>query len=547
MSVRNNSRWDVAVASIAALVYAPTLGGGTVWDDEFLTTRNPYLTPSRWGELVSNDLWVASAKGEAAGYYRPLGTLSLAVNRFLGNEPWSYHLGNVLVHAAVCVALRRLVLAYRPRATGTATLAALAFGLAPIATEAVEWLSGRFDLLGALFLLLAMRANVLKRTAAVVALFAAALFSKETLVIAPALFALDDLLHRRSTLRGAVPKYLALAGVGALYVWARTASHVPNAVMSERLVSAEAFRSYTGCVALYGATLARLVAPSIFHVYRDPGAAFAVACSAVLLAATLGLAAWARRERSRLGVMVGWLGALACLVPVGLTAPRLFQTGDRYAYVAVALVALAIGVGLERALRRAPIAARAATFGLAVFTAGGVPAVLRRHADWRDEDTLFRVELDRDPERYWAAALLGEIEAKRGNLPEAERLLLSARGHLPRPYRVETALCYVYLNEGRFTEARDRCDAALALQPDDPRALTNRANARLLLRDAEGALADAQHASRVKPQSAEAHAIAAEALYALGRRDEARAENDAALALAPSHARALRLRSILDR
>jgi tetratricopeptide (TPR) repeat protein len=538
---------DLAVALAAGLAYAPTLGGTTVWDDEFLTTRNPYLAPSQWGYLVSHDLWVASAKHEPAGYYRPLGTLSLAVSRLISNEPWSYHLGNVVLHVAVAFLLRRLVLAHRPAARFAATAAALAFALAPITSEAVEWLSGRFDLLGTLFLLGALWANAGRRHALAVVAFAAALFAKETLVMTPVLLALDDALHRRVRLRTAVFKYGACAAAFGLYVLARTAAAVPSAAVSGSLVSAEALRSYTGAVTLYGATLARTIAPSIFHVYRDPGTVHALVVAGVLALVTVGAAGWARREPAARGALLGWLGALAALVPVGLTAPRLYQTGDRYAYAPVALLLFGLALAVAALARRRALAAHAASALLLVFAAAGVPSLLRRHQDWADEEHLFRVELERDPSRSWAALLLGEMAARRGDYATAQRLLESARTGIPRPHRVEIALCYVALNQDQLASARAHCDAALALEPDDPRGLTNRANVRLLQGDADGALDDARHALRVKPQSVEAHAIAADALFALGRLDEARAENDAALALSPGHARSLKLRSVIAR
>ncbi len=536
---------DLVVGLAAALAYAPSLGGTTVWDDEFLTTRNPYLAPSQWGYLVSHDLWVASAKHEPAGYFRPLATLTLGLSRLVANAPWSYHLGNVVLHVCVVVALRRLVLAHRPQARLAATAAALAFGLAPLGSEAVDWLSGRFDLLGTLFLLLALLANARRRHGWAVVAFAAALFSKETLLVAPALLAADDALQRRIGWRGAAAKYGAMALVAVAYTIARREADVPSAAVSGALLGGEAVRAYTACVTLYAGTLGRVVDPSLFHVQRDPGTAHAVLTFVTLAAVTGALALWARRERVARSALLGWGGALLALIPVGLTAPRLYQTGDRYAYAPATLFLFGVALALATLRRRHALAAGALSVALALFALGGVPALLARHEDWADEENLYRVELERDPGRSWPALLLGEMDAKRGDFAAAEPLLLSARAGIPRPHRVETALCYVYLNENRLVEARERCDAALALEPDEPRALTNRANARLLLGDAPGALADARHAVQVKPQSAEGHVIAAEALLMMGRRDEARVENDAALAISPGHARALKLRSVI--
>lgn len=537
---------DAAVFVVAIAAFARSLGGTTVWDDEFLTVPNPFLAPARWGALLTRDLWVASAKGEPSGYYRPLASLSLALSSLVSNEAWSYHLGNVVLHALTAVVLRRLVLAHRPSAGWFATLAACVFAVAPITSEAVCWLSGRFDVLGSLFLLLALWANARRRSAAVVALYAAALLSKETFVVAPALVILDDLLVHRARVTAALPKWLGLAVATGLYAVARLASHVPSAALSGDLVTARAVRALAGCLRLYASTFVGTTEPSIFHVYQDGTNAGALLTYGVVLAVTWALVALARRSAPTRPMLFAWIATLVALVPVGLTAPRLIQTGDRYAYTATATFVLFLALGLDRLRRMRPLPALTLGVGLAAFGAGSLPRLLRREDEWKSEESFYRVELDRDPERGYAALLLGEILAKRRDFQGAEPLLLRARTRIPDPYRAEIALCYLYLNENRYAEARTQCDDALSVSPDDPRALVNRAEIRLSQGDLDGAIDDARHAIRVKPRSFDAHEVAAEALALQGREAEARVESAAALAISPRHPRALALKERLD-
>lgn len=525
--------------------YGPAFGLSTVWDDEFLTTRNPYLGSlvGLWRVLTS-DLWIASAKEEPAGYYRPLGSLSLAVDRLVGgNSAGSYHAGNVLLHAAAAVLLLRLGRALLPRRPWLAAALALSFALAPIASEAVCWLSGRYDLLGTIFCLLALLAHVRKKPAAALLAYAAAIFTKEPFLVLPAVLVLDDLVARRRPLGAAAAKTGAYAAVAGLYFVARAAARVPGGTVSGALLSGAALRAYVRCVGLYGATFLRLEGPSIFHVYRDLGAGAAVAGGVVLAAVTalLGRMAWRYPRSGYRAAFLGWLVVLVSLVPVGLSAPRLFQTGDRYAYFAVAGAMLALGGLIDRAACTRPLEGTLATACLVVFAALGVGPLERRIGDWHDEETLFSRELARDPSRYWAEELLGELYARSGRLDEAEPLLRSARAKTSSPWRIDVALCFVYLNTGKPAAAITSCNAALETNPNDPRALTNRGTARLALRDAPGALVDADRAIAVKPHYAKGFYLRAKALYALGRLEEARDAATSALTYEPKLEGARRL------
>lgn len=90
-------------------------------------------------------------------YYRPILVLSFHFDNFTsGCNPFSMHLHNVLLHTLnsllVFVMARMILVAYSIKITAYAPLCiALLFGLHPVNTEAVNWISGRTDLLAAFF------------------------------------------------------------------------------------------------------------------------------------------------------------------------------------------------------------------------------------------------------------------------------------------------------------------------------------------------------------------------------------------------------------
>ena len=92
-----------------------------------------------------------SVKG---GYYRPIINLSHSIDYWIwGPNPFGFHLTNVLAHTLTGVILYLVLLriiAIEP----VAFLASLFFLAHPIHTEAVSWISGRGDMVFALFYLL---------------------------------------------------------------------------------------------------------------------------------------------------------------------------------------------------------------------------------------------------------------------------------------------------------------------------------------------------------------------------------------------------------
>ena len=98
-------------------------------------------------------------RAAGGGYYRPLIGLSYLVNlRLWDLDSRTLHLENVLLHAAnawLVFLFARALLARQGREESLAPLCAgLLFGLHPIVTESVDWISGRTDLIAGFFVLL---------------------------------------------------------------------------------------------------------------------------------------------------------------------------------------------------------------------------------------------------------------------------------------------------------------------------------------------------------------------------------------------------------
>ena len=135
------SRWRwVILLAVGLALYAGTLWNGFVWDD-LLTA-----VPSRpLGEVLTQ---------RTGMYYRPLVMLSFALDRAVwGDLPAGFHLTNLLLHVAAAGLLATLAAAVGLGA-GASLAAALVFLAHPVQSEAVTYVSGRTDVLCALFALL---------------------------------------------------------------------------------------------------------------------------------------------------------------------------------------------------------------------------------------------------------------------------------------------------------------------------------------------------------------------------------------------------------
>jgi hypothetical protein len=87
-------------------------------------------------------------------YYRPVIETSFLMDRFLWNlEPSVMHLENILIHLTNSVLVLLIARLTIPKNNTLPLVAALLFAVHPIATESVNWLSGRTDLLAMLFVL----------------------------------------------------------------------------------------------------------------------------------------------------------------------------------------------------------------------------------------------------------------------------------------------------------------------------------------------------------------------------------------------------------
>jgi tetratricopeptide (TPR) repeat protein len=161
MSLAERRRWLVLLAGVfmvstVTLVYSPWAARTLVRDDHVLVAEDAPFRTAPPLALFTKPFWPEGTLGDTSvRYYRPLVLLSLRVDAALGGTRAELHFTNVFLHAVACLLLA--VAAIRLGATGrAAVVAALVWGLAPRLSESVAWVSGRTDVLAAVFVFAAL-------------------------------------------------------------------------------------------------------------------------------------------------------------------------------------------------------------------------------------------------------------------------------------------------------------------------------------------------------------------------------------------------------
>ena len=322
------------------------------------------------------------------GLYRPVLTASLALDHALyGMKPSGFHLTNLILHGLVTLVLflvlRRLVPGVWP-----AFLGALVVGLHPARSEAVAWVVGRAELLGALgclgclYFYLSAREGKRKGLSLCLALicYVAGSLSKENALAFPAfLVALEVLVPVRGGWERAWPRITAFGVAATALVGLRYGvlgalgpqegeRVLPAVVYPERLrLAAWCLARYLG-LAAWPSPLKPNYRPLEF-VESDPSSIW----PALVFPALAGIALFAARRWA--------LAAALFLVPL-LTVLNLVPIGEvlaeRFIYLPLAGLGIAVALLVERfeeggariAIRVALVALALGLGGLAFHQAG---------------------------------------------------------------------------------------------------------------------------------------------------------------------------------
>ena len=538
--------------------------------------------------IFTTDYWTGAGPSvpEDPGLYRPLTVLSYALNyRVSGLSATAFHATNVALHAGT--ALMLFLFAGELLGSAAAAFAAASiFAVHPIHVEAVTGVVGRAEILVTLFALVALwvgRGPSVAAAAGAGLLYLLALFSKESAVTLPVLFALYDWTRREQlrergllSVKALAPRYAALAGALVVYLAFRL-----NAVTQPAFV----WTGWMGVPAYARVLTANRVLVEYLGLFVWPRTLLAdywvtdvpiarsfadvpALLSSVLLLGLILLLAIKLRRRRTLVFSIGWF-----LVTILPASNLFFASGlgkaERILYLPSVGLCLALGCGVL-ALSAWPRVRRGAlTVALPAALLALGARTIRRNNDWRDTFTLATASLAVSPHSMLMNNLVARELVGRGAARQAVPLLEEALRQTPnksmahvvlgaayysdkqteravseytRALQLEPRnadamndLGVVYLDRGDLNEALKWFSAAISAAPQHPDAHTNRGLVYLSAGQLEAAIADFRTAIANGSTHAEAHNSLGVAYVRSGRTAEAAAEFREALRLRPDY------------
>ena len=377
----------------------------------------------------------------SGSYYRPLLAVSFMIDKYVWGLVESFmHLNNILIHLAntllVYAITRRAVDYLSKPAPAAPFMAAFFFAIHPLNTEAVNWISGRTDLLAGFFLLLAMyhmlkqSLNWLQSLMAAFCMLLACLVKETAIFFLPAALLYPffisvyrtDAAPLRSVFRSYQFHFFAFCSVASAYFVlrslafskgdqgvARVITYVGGSESSGLLINAKLVLKATGFYAK------KLLFPfplnfGITHV-----------SDAYLPLGLLVLAGivWLMTRRTLPAFFVicaGAVGTSALMIPMlGLTWTPL---GERYMYIPSGffLVGLVLSLQHWEKLARYRICQVIAVSCLAVIALYGT---VTRNIIWQDNLALFQDTLRKSPDFQPAQNEIGNALKQKGRLAEA--------------------------------------------------------------------------------------------------------------------------------
>ncbi len=433
---RNTIIWfNVLIVACASVAYSNGITNGFTYNDQWMILNNPAIRDL--SSLVSS-----------LHLYRPVRLLTYAVDyQFWGLNPIGYHLSSLLLHA-ICSVLVFYVARVVIQNDLGALIAAVLFSVHPITTEAVDNISSRPDILGAIFSLLAFYCYVKRRRSrlfllAVAPLHILAFMSKEVIAVSlPIMFIIHDVWFNRDnddrlSFKRLLPSLafvaISMLAIGGAFIEMRLGLRIREVFLG---LSANTFEDSSAVlitlnvfVRAIAKGLLLLVCPrSLSADYPVPRISTAIdggfvsACVVLLACVLVGILA-ARRSRMAL---FGLCWTLVFLLPASNIVPITGHfMAERYLYSpcighclfvgTVLVTASNLGIRLcgKRTLGRSVLSV------LLVLLVAFVVGDWERNRDWKSDHILWAKTTMQQPGSPVAHNNLGIVLESEGKFPDA--------------------------------------------------------------------------------------------------------------------------------
>ena len=529
------------VALVTFAVFSRALRNGFVnWDDFETIVENQNFRGFSWSHLR----WMFTTFH--LGHYQPLSWLTFSLDYLLwGQDPFGYHLTNILLHSANAVLFyfvsrRLLALAARSAADLplrlAAGFAALIFSIHPLRVESVAWATERRDVLSGFFLLLAVlsylkavgpemsRAGWQRWIAVSVTFYVLSLLSKASGMTLPLVLVVLDVYPLRRLKGGLgrwidagarrvwlekLPFFVAAAAAGAV---ALTAQQSAGALVSTEThdLGGRIAQSLYGAVFYLVKTLLPTHLSPLYEIPVDADLLHPRFILAAVICLLLSVGFFTVRHRWPAGLAC-WIVYLLLLMPVsGIAQSGLQMVADRYSYLSSMGWAILLAAVLPRFWRSGyngiarPLSAASLIAG-PLFVLFGLGILTWKQTEiWHDSEKLWTHALAVSPSGM-ANLHVGRFAAQRGNLAKAEEHLRRAVEFNPQNDVFQSNLALILARQGNLAEATDHFRRALKINPKDPATLNNMGITLAQQGKLDEAIEHFRQSLEIKPNDASGH------------------------------------------
>ena len=476
--VSSQAKSVALIVILIVLSYSNSLSGQFVWDDENFVVKNEAvrrISLPQIGRFFLDPGTVALGV-LSREVYRPLATLSFALDFHLWRfNAFGYHCTNLLLHTVNAILVYWLSYLLFGRGL-PAILSGLLFGVHPVLTEAVSWISGRSNLLGTSFFLLALIQYIrftrdANRGAYFSSLFffVCSLFSREVAVVFPLLIMAHDGVYSK----------------GSCGPIKRPSRYIPYLILSVLfvLLRAHLLGRFSQCPSWGGPLISFITMSTVFVRYillllfpfrlcanygiqlsmniLEPEVVVSLSALTLIFSVTVAMI----RRKKDLSFFIVWF--FITLLPVSNIVPIKALMADRFLYLPSVGFAFAGAMFFERALtsQRSRPGREAAALLCAALVAFYCARTYMRNTDWADTITISERTVEDAPDNPWPLTSLGVYYFSNGAPDQALEALQRSLAMSSNFSLTHSTIARVYLHLGRIKEAERHYREAIRLEP----------------------------------------------------------------------------------
>ena len=544
----------VLMAVVAFLVYAKTLTGDFIFDDEPNIKYNPHI---RLKHITAETLWDAATKGPTK---RPVAKLSFALNHYFhGYHVVGFHMVNILIHIANGVLLYLLVIitwrtpamrAYHGKYGWIAFFTALIWLVHPIQTQAVSYIVQRMTSMATMFTVLSLLFYIqarfetgnAKKTAWFCAMAASgllALGSKEISATLPFFIFLyewyffQDLsltwIKKRIPLIAAV--FIALVIISLIYLGGHPIEKITSMYAERSITITQRALSQLRIVILYISLLlwpypGRLNLAYDFqpsHSLLDP---MTTVLGMIAIIIFLAVAVLTAKKHRLVSFCILWFFGNLVIESSIIALELVFEHRNYMPSMFFILLGVFLCCRYLKPKWLAPLLLSVIVVVCALWT-------FERNEVWRSPILMWKDSINKSPRYPRPYNNLGVALMRRGYYQLAAKQYRRALELNPEYARAHTNLGYVLAKEGHYAKAIEHLTISLEIDPNQYETYNNFGIALTLQGHYQEAVGYFSTAIAIRPDYTHAHNNLGEVLRKQGRLQEAIKHFHAALELDP--------------